>query len=331
METNVNEKTEKVNIKELLAKTHVTQLPSVPQIEERFKYLYALIHQNNDPKKVAAFFEAEKFHFNKLINDNPKLKECTKLSLYGCLLDVAVNGLSFDPSFKHLYLVPRNHNVGTQQSPKWEKRAHLEISGYGELALRIMQNQIKYADNPILVYGSDLIKYGTKDNKSFVEHENILPRKDSTIVMCYLKITRLDGSIDYKWITQEDMDRFRKFSKEPNSKAWVDGEGGMWQAKCIKHAFKNYPKVRTGTFSQLATETEDTEAEEIHTKQGTMHIPANINYGIDEDDEQEATNTVNGEAEIVDDKKKADNEFLSDNPPPKQQEEKTVTRTDNDW
>ena len=47
-----------------------------------------------------------------------------------------------------------------------------------------------------------------------------------------------DGTSDVKVLTQADMDRFRKFSKDPNSKAWVDGEGGMWIAKCIKRIQK---------------------------------------------------------------------------------------------
>ncbi|MBK7883033.1 MAG: recombinase RecT [Chitinophagaceae bacterium] len=43
-----------------------------------------------------------------MIQENAKLAECSKLSLYGCFLDVAVNGLSFDPTMKHVYLVPYN-------------------------------------------------------------------------------------------------------------------------------------------------------------------------------------------------------------------------------
>jgi len=35
----------------------------------------------------------------------------------------------------------------------------------------------------------------------------------------------------------------------------------MVQAKTIKHAFKNYPKVRVGEFSKMESETIDTEIE----------------------------------------------------------------------
>jgi hypothetical protein len=45
--------------------------------------------------------------------------------------------------------------------------------------------------------------------------------------------------------------KLKKFSKDPNSKAWTDGLPGMVQAKTIKHAFRSYPKIRMGEFSTL--------------------------------------------------------------------------------
>jgi len=264
---------QKSTLLQVIAQTPAAQLPSVPEIAERFKKIFCIIHLggNTNPKAMQtaeAFYEAEKFHFMKMVTENEKLAECTKMSLYGCWMDVAVSRLSFDPSYKHLYLVPFSHNVAKKGQPEqWEKRASLQISGYGELLLRQMQGQIKYADNPVLVYESDNFKYGTRNGSAFVDHESILPRKSSKIIACYMKIIRPDDSVDYKVITQEDVDRFKKFSKKDGtikeSKAWTDGEGGMWLMKCIKHAFKNYPKIRTGTYSSLATQTEDVKEVEI--------------------------------------------------------------------
>jgi phage RecT family recombinase len=234
-------------------------------------------------------------HFAKLISESAALQEATKLSLYGCFMDVAVNGLSFDPSFKHLYVVAFSNNVGTKQNPKWEKRAQIMVGGQGELLLRIKQGHIKHADNPVLVYEGDSFKFGTRNDKAFVEHESNLTGRTGKILACYVRLTRNDGSIDYKIITQDDMARFRKFSKDPNSKAWVDGEAGMWQAKTLKHAFRNYPKLRVGDNSTLATETIDTEVQVLETIEGpAMVIPAKIDYGLEE------TETVETE-EIKDD------------------------------
>lgn len=272
METKVQNS--KANLMQVINNTPATQLPAVPEIADRFKQLYSVIHPG---AKAEVFYEAEKFHFMKLMQESPALQQCTKLSLYGVFMDVAVNGLSFDPTFKHLYIVPYSHNAGTKDNAKWEKRAQLQISGYGELVLRQKQGQIKYADNPVLVYDGDDFTFGTRNGQLFVEHTSKVPRKSDAIIACYLRIVRTDNSVDFKVITDDDMQRFRKFSKDADkSKAWNEGLGGMWQAKCIKHAFKNYPKVRTGDFSNLASQQVDEEPEVIGT---VMNVPDRIDYG----------------------------------------------------
>lgn len=265
------------SIAQLLQTASPQQLIQSNEVGDRFKKLYQLTHPNISPDQSAAFYEAEKFHFLKIVSENAKIGACTKMSLYGIFLDMAVNGLSFDPSFKHAYVVPFNHNAGTQQNPQWESRASLQISGYGELLLRQKQGQLKYADNPVLVYEGDEFQHGMRDNRPFLNHVANVPAKSDKIIACYVRLVRTDGTSDVKVLTQADMDRFRKFSKDKNSKAWVDGEGGMWIAKCIKHAFKNYPKVRTGSFSELASNTVDEDAEIIPDQQ--QRIPENIDYG----------------------------------------------------
>ncbi|MFL5809216.1 MAG: recombinase RecT [Flavisolibacter sp.] len=283
---------QKTKLMQVINEAPAVQLPAIPEIATRFKHLFSVIHPG---AKAEVFYEAEKFHFMKLIQETKALQECSKLSLYGCFMDVAVSGLSFDPSFKHLYLVPFNTNVGSRDKPKWEKRAQLQISGYGELLLRQKQGQIKYADNPVLVYDGDEFSFGTRNGIGFVDHISKLPRKSDKIIACYLRIVRIDGSVDFKVITEDDMARFRKFSKDADkSKAWSDGIGGMWMAKCIKHAFRNYPKVRTGDFSELASATVDETAEaETVPEHPEMKVPDQINYDLGSNE--------NGSAEEVND------------------------------
>lgn len=231
------------------------QIISSPLVEDRFKSLYKTVHGIASENVADAFFAAEKFHFMKIINDNPNVAQCTKLSLYGIFMDVAVSGLSFDPSMKHLYVVPYNVNVGTKDAPRWEKRAQLQVSGYGELVLRQNQGQVKYADNPVLVYEGDHFKFGTSNGQTVLEHISNIPRQSDKIIAVYIKIVRHDNSFDYKVLTTDEIEKFRAFSKDKNSKAWTDGLAGMMQAKCIKHAFKSYPKVRVGKHSALFSET----------------------------------------------------------------------------
>jgi phage RecT family recombinase len=272
---------EKLSLVQKLNDTPATNIVGLPEVEERFKKLYEIIHPG---AKGSVFYEAEKFHFAKLIKEKPDLAACSKLSLYGCFLDAAVSGLSFDPSFKHLYVVSFNSNVGTKQAPQWEKRAQIIIGGQGELLLRMMQGQIKYVDNPVLVYEGDEFSFGNRGGSMVVDHIANMSKRTEKIIAGYLKITRNDGSTDFKVLTAADMDRFRKFSRDPNSKAWTEGFAGMFEAKLIKHAFKNYPKVRTGENTALATETADEEVEIIPSHNATISkVPAQIDYGTDDE------------------------------------------------
>ena len=263
------EQNQKLSIIQKIENTSPSQLANLPEVADRFKHIYTIMN-GGDAERALAKYEAEKFHFMKLIQDKADLQACSKLSLYGCFLDMAVNGLSFDPSMKHAYVVSFNTNVGSKQTPKWEKRATLMISGYGELHMRVQQRQIKYADNPILVYEGDHFQHGTKNGSVFLEHVATFPRKSDNIIACYLRIERNDGSADYKVLSIEEIQKLRKFSKDPNSKAWTDGLPGMIQAKTLKHAFRSYPKMRMGEFSQLHSNIVDEDAD----------TPPKIDYGL---------------------------------------------------
>ncbi|PUZ25050.1 hypothetical protein DCC81_12105 [Chitinophaga parva] len=254
----------KQQLLQLINNARPAELIEAPVVADRFKDLYKVIHGIQNDTAVAAYYEAEKFHFLKMINDNPNLATCSKLSIYGVFMDVAVSGLSFDPSAKHLYVVPYNINVGTKDNPKWEKRAALQVSGYGELLLRTIQGQIKHADNPVLVYEGDKFMYGTSRGATLLEHTVALPRTSNNILACYLRITRADDTVDYKVMSMEELQVLRGFSKDSNSVAWTKGIAGMMVAKTIKHAFKTYPKIRLGEFSRLESETVDTEADIIN-------------------------------------------------------------------
>lgn len=257
----------KVSIIEKLNSTPATQITNLPEVMSRFKNLYLTFNG----KGAERYYEAEKFHFGKILQENSKLQACTKLSLYGCFLDVAVNGLSFDPSMRHLYMVPFKHKVTYRdngvQKERWEERAQVQISGTGELLLRMKQGQIKYADNPVLVYEGDVFKTGTRNNAVYLEHEASYPRPENApIIACYVKITRNDDTVDYKVLTLGELMKIRAFSKDPNSKAWNEGLPGMFMTKTIKHAFRPYPKLRMleGTkYTKLASEIDDQEPKQI--------------------------------------------------------------------
>lgn len=219
-----------------------------------------------NPERSKAIAEREKFHFMKIINDNQQLQLCSKMSLYGCWMDAVALNLSFDPNSKHCYIVP------------FGKKATLMVSGQGELMLRQQCGQIRYADNPVVVYDCDKYSMKTVDGKLVPNYEQTLLRpKDAKPIAAFIRITRNDGSVDFFQVTAADMDYYRSFSKAPNSDAWTKALVGMYEAKCIKHAFGSYPKIKlleTAKFSSLKSEADET--------------PQAIDYGFDDAEVVEA-------------------------------------------
>ena len=249
---------------QVLRSTPANALPDIPAVVQRFTDLVMKVQQQ--PKGVAeAIFHSEKFHYLKQINDNKALKDCDQLSLYGCFLDMAVNGLSFDPTKKLCYIIPENVNVGTKDNPRWEKRARLEVSPYGELAIRQRAGQIKYADDPIIVYEGDHFAPMVKEGKKYVDYALNL-NHSNVIIGSFIHIVRLDGSDDYYWLLREDIARLKAYSEKKNKGyanalySSVNGQidSGFLAAKTIKHAFKSYPKVNLrGDFAKLEPEVEE--------------------------------------------------------------------------
>lgn len=226
-----------------------------------------------------AAYEREAINFNKQLRDNEKLRKCTGISVFFAFIDLAVRGLSLEQGAQALcYLLPRNHKAGVNpQTGKdmWESRCNLTISGYGELVLRARAGQIRHADNPVIVYEDDEFSYGETDGHKYVNYRCNLPRTSENIIACFMKITRIDGSVDYSVMLKGDWQRLANYSAKNNAYydqnthqrvekanelySSVNGQidTGFLMAKCIKHAFKSYPKIAIGKGTQFESDVID--------------------------------------------------------------------------
>ena len=243
-----------------------------PVVRERFTQIHETLWGNGE-----AAWQRESIYFNKSLRDNDggKLLHATPFSIFTAFIDLAVCGLSLEPGPRALcYLMGRNTNVGTKEHPDWEGRCVLTVSGYGELVMRARAGQIRHADNPVLVYENDEFSFKDVDGRKSVSYTCNLPHTGRNITACYLRITRADGSIDYSGKQHEDWCRLAGYSIRQNrSKANPRGKAndlygmdqngivhidpGFLMAKCIKHAFKSYPKVRIGRGTELQSQQVD--------------------------------------------------------------------------
>ncbi len=235
-------------------------------VRHRFIDLYGALWGESNAEAV---YEREAIHFNRLLADNANLKACTSISIFIAFIDLAVCGLSVEPGTRALaYLQPRGYKTGKKDANGkdiYEQRCTLIISGYGELIQRTRAGQIRHADNPVIVYEGDGFSFTDKGGTKSVEYTLNINHNSQKPVACFMRITRADGSIDYAVLLEEDWRRLAEYSGRANKKwdnntrtyvetpnaLYTSGEGnridsGFLMAKCIKHAFKTYPKLRIG-------------------------------------------------------------------------------------
>lgn len=232
-----------------------------PIVRDRFTQIYETLWGNGE-----AAYQRESVLFNKALRDNGKLQRATPFSIFIAFIDLAICGMSLEPGTRALaYLVGRNVNVGTKDNAQWEGRCVLIVSAYGELVMRIRAGQIRHADNPVLVYDNDEFSFKDVDGRKSVSYVCNLPHTGHNIVACYLRITRADNSIDYAVMYPEDWCRLADYSQKQNrgranelygmdQNGIVHIDPGFLMAKCIKHAFKSYPKVHIGRGTELQSQ-----------------------------------------------------------------------------
>lgn len=271
------------------------EIATAPMVRDKFIDIYNTLWGAGTGE---AAYERESRFFNRLLSDNADLQKGTHFSLFTAFIDLAVCGLSLEPGARALcYLIGRNQKTSPKLDAQgrpmkdskgypvynWEGRVVLTVSAYGELVLRERSGQIRHADNPVLVYEGDEFSFSDKGGRKEVEYVCHLPHTGKRIIACYLRITRADGSVDYSVMTEEDWVRLAQYSARQNrsganalygvdQKGIVNIDPGFLMAKCIKHAFKTYPKLRTGRGTEL--QSQQTEEQEIEINDSLYGVEA---------------------------------------------------------
>lgn len=300
---------ETINQAKLLQSLKSTDVVRNEYVRTQFINVYDMIWKQGGE----AAYEREAINFNKQLRDNENLRKCTPISIFFAFIDLAVRGLSLEQGAQALcYLLPRNYKVGLDANGKdvWEKRCNLTISGYGELVLRAKAGQIRHADNPVIVYEGDEFAFGEVDGRKYVNYQCKLPRTSNKIVACFIKITRIDGTTDYSVMLEADWERLAGYSAKNNSyydatirqrvekanELYSANDGqidtGFLVAKCIKHAFKSYPKIPIGKGSQFESDiTEEqtadfdpyggiTDEQQTQPQQESFAVPRDTSEGL---------------------------------------------------
>lgn len=230
-----------------------------PLVRERFVSKFRTLHSASEAD-AEVFFEQTKHQMAKIIAGNENLKICTGFSAYGVLLDICAYAMPIENGSRpFMYVTFRNFE--DKASKTWLKHMILDLSPYGELSLRISAGQLKYADRPVIVYDGDIFQPMVNEGgRKIVRYQTAIPRKSNKIIGSFIRLERPDGSFDFFWMLPEDVARLKGFS-DKNAKRtggndlYTSADGGIdpgfLEAKTIKHAFKTFPTIRLGNFSQI--------------------------------------------------------------------------------
>lgn len=228
------------------------------QVKTKAKTIISWVHGITDPLKSDPFFEKEKFFFLKMLEENPKYKEATEMSIVGTFLEVIGNGLSFEKAQNHIYVMTRSVKNGNV----FETRMSYEIAKNGAMYLVKKAGSVRDITDPTIVYDGDVIDIMTENGALNISHSPAIPRISDKILGAFCFVITPDSRRDGFWYPIEKIERLKKYSQKQNkvfdkdTKAYKEGKAndlytsgkdgqideGFFLTKVVKAAIKNYSK-----------------------------------------------------------------------------------------
>lgn len=205
--------------------------------KEKMETLKNVLIQNQDDLRRAlpqhiGLERLERLYLNAVMR-NPKLLECTMQSLVKSAMDAAQTGL--EPDGIHAHLIPYKDNK------KGVVEAQYQIDYKGLIKLARQSGEISNL-KAVCVYENDKfeIHEGTRDE--IVHVRAITDRGKKIGVYSIAKFT--DGTVDFLFLTPEDIAKIRKASKASSRGPWVDWEDEMWKKSAIRRHSKILPQAQ---------------------------------------------------------------------------------------
>ena len=241
------------------------EVPTNAEVQNHIVNLYNQVHGEGGE----TFAERESRFINRIIIDDRIKWNVTPLSVFLAYVDLAVKDLTLEPGAQAMcYLLNRSTKVPTTDKSGnivdgWENRCYLTVTGYGEILLRQRAGQIRHCDTPTVVYEGDEFSYIERGGHKEVTYGLNINHNPANPIACFMKITRIDSTSDYAIILPEGWQRLQNYSLKQNERGRRDKENakandlyfsgaggsidpGFLIAKCVKHAFKNYPRLPIG-------------------------------------------------------------------------------------
>lgn len=160
------------------------------------------------------------------IQNNPKLLECVRQSLYSAAMKCAQDGLL--PDGRQAALVPFKDQV--QYMPMTAGILQ-KVRNSGELA----------SISPQVVFENDEFEFWVDEKGEHLKHKPKLTGDRGAAKFAYAVATTKDGSAYIEVMSSEEIEQVRQVSRAKDSGPWRDWPGEMWKKTVIRRLSKRLP------------------------------------------------------------------------------------------
>ena len=195
-----------------------------------------LLPKHLDPQKMVRIAQVA-------LSRNPKLLECTPLSILDCVIKAAQVGLELNGPMRQAFMVP----YWNDQAKKLEAQFQIGYPGMIELASR--SRDVSYVDaHP--VFDGDFFQFEHGD-KQYLKHKPNLNRENDDLHAAYAIIKFRDGNQMFEVLGKRDIMKLKARSQmgKKDKGPWETDESEMWRKSPIKKLLK---RVRTSQELQAA-------------------------------------------------------------------------------
>lgn len=165
------------------------------------------------------------------IQNNPKLLDCTRQSLYSAAMKCAQDGLL--PDGRQAALVPFKDKAGNSNVQYMPMTAGIlqKVRNSGELA----------SISPQVVFENDEFSFWVDEKGEHLLHRPKLTGERGEAKFAYAVAKTKDGSAYIEVMSADEIEQVRQVSRSKDTGPWRDWPGEMWKKTVIRRLSKRLP------------------------------------------------------------------------------------------
>ena len=173
---------------------------------------------------------------------DPKLAECTPMSILRAMTSAAECGLEVCSGANEGYLVPYNVKVKRNGVDVWEKQAQF-IPGYQGLVKKAIESGKVNNIESRVVYAKDSFDYELGDTPS-LKHKPHLGADRGEILAVYAVAFMPNGSKQFEVMAKDEIDAIMNRGKEKQNSPWKTDYSEMARKTVVRRLYKYIPKSK---------------------------------------------------------------------------------------